>query len=406
MEAAIICKEKEIIRQIHRLYYPKLKKSDHYLNVKQFKENYMLYYHYLFIHDEISDQFTENDWQEITHYCQKKGIKILIYDDKKQRTEYLKDLEESSFHKTDSIIEENETVELSPAQSSTNGSNVEKVEVIKTVYANIPQKNIGIVNLSQRAGSTFITLNIAKALSDNGVMTSVIEAPFTKPYIFDYLGIQQKMSSEGIDCNTYLFLNDVIKKLEVRKKKLLYDDYILWMIGNPLRQIVEPFNGEYLHNIMKLMKNTSINLIDLGSSLEHPVFKEVQSILDMIFLVVDPLPPEIIQNEKSLEYFRALLDEGFEGYVIVNKYCEGVHKKELEECLGCSPIAYIPSVKTEQVYKAVYHYKIPIELPKVKEILYHEIHMIIENILLDDLIKPSRLSALKNPFRYFKKLKG
>lgn len=406
MEAAIICKEKEIIRQIHRLYYPKLKKSDHYHNMKQFKENYMLYYHYLIIHDEVSNQFTENDWQEITYYCQKKGIKILIYDDKKQKTEYLKDLEESSCPKTDSIIEENETVELSPVQSSTNGSNVEKVEVIKTVYANIPQKNIGIVNLSQRAGSTFITLNMAKALSDNGVMTSVIEGPFTKPYIFDYLGIQQKMFSDGIDYNTYLYLNDVIKNLEVRKKKLLYDDYILWMIGNPLQKIGEPFKGEHMHNIMKLMKNTSINLIDLGSCLEHSGFTEVQSILDVIFLVVDPLPPEIMQNEKSLEYFRALLGEGFEGYVIVNKYCESIHKKELEECLGYSPIAYIPSVKTEQVYKAVYHYKIPYELPKVKERLYHEIHMIIEKILLDNLNQSNRLSALRNPLRYFKKLKG
>ncbi|MCG8485298.1 MAG: hypothetical protein MJA31_18465 [Clostridia bacterium] len=405
MQAAIICKDKEILKQINRMYYPKLKKSDHYFNVKQFKECYMIYYNFLFIHNEISNHFSQYDWQEIKRYCQKKGITVLIYNEKERKTELLNEFEKNK-HMESEFCMEDETVELRPLHHSADQKNIEKIEVIKTIYSNIPQKNIGIVNLSQRAGSTFVTLNMAKALSDNGVLTSVIEIPFKAPYIFDYLGIQQKLLADDINFNNYLYINDVIEKVEIKKKKLLYEDCILWMVCNPLRVINKSLENQHIHNIIKLCKNTSVNLCDLGSNLLHSSFEELLIFLDVVLLIVDPLPSEIILNEKTLKKFKNLQDQGLEGYMIINKYCKGVHMKELTEYLECSPIAYIPFINAEYIYEAVYNYKIPYELPKVKALLNHDIQMLIEKVLFNEKIKISENKANKyNPLKHLKKMK-
>lgn len=399
MQAAIICKDKEIFKQINRLYYPKLKKSDHYFNIKQFKECYMIYYNYLFIHNEISDHFTQYDWQKINQYCQKKGIKILVYNENEQATELFNELDNNIFKNV-----EDETVELRPLQYLTNNPNIEKVEVIKTVYSNIPQKNIGIVNLSRRAGSTFVTLNIAKALSDKGVLTSVIEISSKKPYLFDYLGVQQKLLADDMDFNDYLYVNDIIENSDTRKKKLLYEDCILWMLFNPLRRINKSLEEEHVYSMIKFSKNNSVNLWDIGSHLENLEFKEILNILDTVLLIVDPLPPEIIQNEKALHNFKKLLQQGLEGYVIINKHNRGVNVKELIEYLGCSPVTYIPYINPEQIYEAVYHYKIPYELPKVREVLNHKIDILIEKVLLYGKISKEKNNRY-NPFKHFKKRK-
>lgn len=404
MQGAIICKDKEVLRQINRMYYPKLKKSDYYLNVKQFKEYYMIYYDFLFIHDEISNHFSEHDWEDIKRYCNKKGISILIYDEKERKTELLQELEQNIPSEKE-FSDQDETVELRPLHYLSNNQGVEKVEVIKTVYSNIPQKNIGVVNLSQRAGSTFITLNMAKALSDYGVLTSVIEIPFNKAYIFDYLGIQQKLMKEDIDFNNYIYINDVIESSETISKKLLFEDCILWMICNPLKEVGRPFKSQHIHNILKLSKNMSVNLCDLGSNLQHNDFDELHAFLDVILLIVDPLPSEIIQNEAVLKKFKRLQDEGIDGHIVINKYCKGIPIKELIDYLECTPISHIPFIRPEDVYGAVYNYKIPYELPSVKTLIQADMQILIERLLLNDKIKIGENKKKKyNPLKHLKKI--
>lgn len=62
-------------------------------------------------------------------------------------------------------------------------------ETIKYVIPVTGAKNIGVCSLSSGAGSSFITMNLAAALSDY-MNVSVVEPPIYTPYIYDTLGIR------------------------------------------------------------------------------------------------------------------------------------------------------------------------------------------------------------------------
>ncbi len=60
----------------------------------------------------------------------------------------------------------------------------------QTVYTGIKPQTIGIISLTPRAGSTFLSVNLARALADRKILVSLIEFPYNEPYIYDLMYIQ------------------------------------------------------------------------------------------------------------------------------------------------------------------------------------------------------------------------
>jgi len=68
------------------------------------------------------------------------------------------------------------------------------VPAYREIYKGIENKLIIVTSLSKKAGSTFLSINLAKALSGLKIRTSIIEPPIDRPYLFDYIGIDGKES--------------------------------------------------------------------------------------------------------------------------------------------------------------------------------------------------------------------
>lgn len=392
MKAAIICNDKDIYNDLKKTLNLDIQEYDHYLDFQHFKEFYMLYYDFLIIPKSFYEVLSHDERKEISEYCDKKAIKLFIQEISEEKI-ILENIavDEQALEADDSL----DTVELKPTQYTKNNTVVEKLEVIKTVYAHSPQRNVAIVSLTSGAGSTFIALTLAQALSDLNISIGVIEPPIGEPYIFDYIGLHQKLfKNNWIDIEDYLFVNDIFDQKDMNKKKEIIQEHIHWLIVNPLDTAIEDWDADKMIHLINASKRASLNIIDIGNHFEHPAIYKMLHLLDMILVIIDPLPPEILQGEKRLKLFQNLKNEGCEVEFIINKFNKGINIKELIGYLGVKPMMSFPIIESKLIYEAVYQCKIPYSIDILKTILKKEIDLLIKKVIPEELIKKDNAGFL------------
>lgn len=244
----------------------------------------------------------------------------------------------------------------------------------------IPHKLILITNLSKRAGSTFIALNLAKKITSMQIPTSIIEMPFS-PYIFDYIGMEQRLAISN-KC-FFSFPHAIFHGEKIEREKEIVEDNIRWLIPDPRLEVLNCDNWTY-HHMMKLLYSTrgsSITIIDVGGHFEHDSVEPLFSEADLIITVIDPMPSEIMQNRINLQHFITKKMEGAPIEFVVNNWTKGIKKGELFDAIGVKPIALIPSIDSAHIHRAVYNCNIPYSYEEVREKLESELEAILQRIL-------------------------
>jgi hypothetical protein len=285
-----------------------------------------------------------------------------------------------------------------------------KVPEYKTVFANIPTKLIIIANLSKRAGSTFLTLNLAKSLANNKILTGVIEPPLDRPYIFDTINLEDRLNKteDEESLQFYSYPHEIISGNKIIANRETIEDGIVWNVPDPRKPLIEPGDWKYEH-MMKLLyttKRSNINLLDVGEHIFHESISPIISESDMVILVVDPLPTEIMQNrDTKLEQLMKLKKQGLPIEIVVNRWNKGVDQNELNETLKIQPLTRLPSVQADFVYEMIYKNKIPLEHPEVKKQLERHLSEIIKLIIPAEYLKEesTRSNKKRSLFSQFKK---
>lgn len=93
------------------------------------------------------------------------------------------------------------------------------------------------------------------------------------------------------------------------------------------------------------------NIFDFSSVPEEKVLSCLSE-MDMIYIVIDPLPTKLLASAAYLEKLCLLFPSAA---VLVNKMNAGVHKNELKKFLGRSKIREIPFYPPEEIYRAEYN---------------------------------------------------
>lgn len=254
-----------------------------------------------------------------------------------------------------------------------------KVPVYKQLYTNVPQQVISIVNLSKRAGSTFVTLNLAKAFSKEKIFTSVIEPPIVKPYIFDAISLDVKLLEDDEQEAFYSVPHEIIISSKVDRGQECIFDGISWSIPDPRKMEITDWNYEQMMKQIHA-SNASIKLIDIGESFEHPSIKPVLEQSDLILVIIDPLPVEILRNQERLKYFFALSELAPVEY-IYNWWNKGVDSKDLLDALRLDPIIKIPALNTEAIYNCFYKGLLPIEHSELENELTRALNPLMKEIV-------------------------
>jgi len=266
-----------------------------------------------------------------------------------------------------------------------------KVEVYKPVYAGIKYQVVLVANLTKRAGSTFLTLNLAKALSNYSVLTSVIEPPIDKPYIFDTIDLEKRLEkkSNNHSLNFYSYPHVIVNNEIIERNKETIDDGIVWLIPDPRRPLIDSDKWDF-YCMMKLLyasKLAPISIIDCGFNIEHESIKPLMSEADLILIVIDPLPTECMQNNELLDNLISLKADGLPIEFVVNRWNKGVNKIDFLNYIKVTPFMQIPAFNSDIIYKAIYEYKFPIDYKEIEDVLLPCFSPLIRRLLPKQLIK-------------------
>lgn len=255
-------------------------------------------------------------------------------------------------------------------------------------YMNISSKLIVIANLSKRAGSTFITLNLAKYFSSLNILTSVIEMPF-EPYIFDYVGMDLRLSKSMMEesFNFYSYPHVIFEDKKIERGKEAIEEGIIWLVPDPRRPLIDKAMWTY-HHMMKFLyssRKANISLLDVGGNKDHKSIEPLLDEADLVLIIVDPMPTEIMMNHKKLESLINAREEGSPIEFIINHWTSGVNKRDLGDILKIEPISFIPSIDPTFIHKAVYDCKIPYSMSEIKDFLQKPLKSVAQRILPVDL---------------------
>ena len=255
------------------------------------------------------------------------------------------------------------------------------------IYKALENKLIVIGGLSKGAGSTFLSVNLAKALTDLKIRTSVLEPPLDEPYLFYYLGIDKMLSIKCIENNFYSYPHAIDNGQKIIKNMGTIIDDIIWIMPSPFENKIESWDHIKMLMLLDAARKSPISIIDVGTNYEHESIESILSGADMLLMAVNPLPAELNKNRFNIERLIKLKKEGLPIEFIINHHTPAVTKKILSEYFKTTPLIFIPSIETRYIQEAAHKYIIPITHPQISETLFAPISEIIKNIIPLDILK-------------------
>jgi len=233
---------------------------------------------------------------------------------------------------------------------------VKKEVVYEEKYVNIPSKTIGFVSLSPKAGASFFSLNFAKALADKGLDVSYLESPYHAPgksFIYHQLGLH--LDEQWEELNDHYSIPHLIHKgTTIQSDNIYQKEGIHFFLHNPNLDAVDWSYDHHL-NMLYHSKN-QFSIVDLGYlRADMPDIKRMLTILDYVFIVVNPLPQEIDSNSHLFDVLYE--DEHINAHYILNHFNDGINQKTLP--FDVKQTLRFPSMDFKEVCQSYYDCTIP-----------------------------------------------
>ncbi len=110
--------------------------------------------------------------------------------------------------------------------------------------------------------------------------------------------------------------------------------------------------------IMKAFYNAAGSFIvfDCSGLCGREVLFDVMDGSDLVYLVVDPMPSKLVG---SRDFIDAVRERCPSAELVVNKYCRGIHRRELAAFLGTSDYHTEGFMEAERLYRAEYNCVLP-----------------------------------------------
>ena len=261
--------------------------------------------------------------------------------------------------------------------------------IYQKIYTNISPKIVAVINLSRRAGSTFVTVNLAKFLSELMILTRIIELPF-EPYIFDHIGLEQRLNKTHNEesLKFYSYPHFIYDDKKTEREKETIDEGIIWTVTDPRRPLIDKAKWTYNHMVKLLnsSRKASITILDIGENRKHKSIEPLLDEVDLILTVIEPMPSEIMINNNLLDQLLKAKQKGSPVEFIINYWTDGINREEIKKVLPIEPLSIIPAIELTYIHKAVYDCVIPYSVKEIKEKLDSSLLKIAKKIVPDELI--------------------
>jgi hypothetical protein len=230
-------------------------------------------------------------------------------------------------------------------------------EVIRTQYQAIPSKVVVVGSLYPGVGSTLLATNLARMVGIREIDVSYIEHPLVKPYMFDYLQIQERQYTDT--------------SREIQEEGLYRSKAEGWLKDGVKWHVIDsrkpPLTSFTFENLLVLSHSIQSNVIivDISNRWLDPEIQRFLYLADTILMCVEPNP---IKYERSLLNIpnyrhdeRKIMDllnntkELNKYELVLMKDGNGMDAKVIREMLHKRPIASVPYIPYQDVLKALYN---------------------------------------------------
>lgn len=234
---------------------------------------------------------------------------------------------------------------------------------------------IGIMGMSKGAGTSFISSSLAKHLSkekDKSIAFVEVNMEISKNhYIYDSLGMDKRFAGRVFhDFYTQTKEGRPIGGLANLDEKINWALRIPPMPNQSIKEIkMEPIE------ICRIINNIVADIIICDVTYTSDV-EEVIREMDIILFIIDPLPSKLISGYSLLCEMKNRELKGQKVLWIINKYNEGVNKRELSSFIKIKNYFTIPMIQQEFFYLAEYNCRIPYTVKSIVEDLLEPLEKI------------------------------
>jgi hypothetical protein len=256
-----------------------------------------------------------------------------------------------------------------------------KVAVPVHSYVSIPSQLCLVLNLTPRAGATFLSATLSAAIAARNLHVTLIEHPRNRAALYDQLNVSQLRTDYRPPLEV-LEQNGLIKK----ESELFHKGISMYLNHPEIENRAVTFE-----NIMRFIyqvRYAPIIFYDASFCDDEHMY-ELTSEFDQVFVVIDPDPvliqrmmPPAAEIKPTREYqlleHLVNLDRNNQCklHLIVNRDNPGIDRRILEQCLPKKPLAYIPCYDPKVMYRAAWDAQLPFEpemerdiMPVLREVL-------------------------------------
>lgn len=227
---------------------------------------------------------------------------------------------------------------------------------------------IGVAGMCQGVGTTVTGTTLAKIASKNikgrVMFLEITEPKWHMPMVFDSLGMDKRFAGRDF----FDFYSAVSDGTPIRGKSNI-DESISWALvtHQNLRNSISLTKQQKIH----LINNSSYDIlvcdIDCGTSDSFGIdqWEALADEMDVLVFVIDPMPSRLLAGFSLLNRARALEEKGKKVLWVVNKYNDGINKKECLEYLRIRHYVKIPLIPQEKFYTSEYNCRLPYHLKEL-----------------------------------------
>lgn len=230
----------------------------------------------------------------------------------------------------------------------------------------VSAKLVIIGSLSSRAGSSFLTGNLAAALAAKGISTAVAEFPVNIPHYYDALFLSKEAGGCYIS-----WPHEIQKGNRIVKDEMFSRFGVTWMAVDPTLNPIVEWTGAHTMQLVFSLKEFPVIFLDVSTNWTHPGIRAVLPQADRIYLVVDPDPvlldrtvnnngtfevsgaDRLTQEFKTVHFLTELEDaQNCNISVIINKFTKYVDGRQIS--LPFNGKLYFPHMDPDEVYRALW----------------------------------------------------
>ncbi|QIB69149.1 hypothetical protein Ami103574_07360 [Aminipila butyrica] len=234
---------------------------------------------------------------------------------------------------------------------------------------------IGVTGMGQGVGTSLVATALAKELAREKktyVAYVEINQEGKSPLLYDSLGIDKRFAGRR-----FLDFYEETAKGHSLAGLVNLDERINWALWIPEDGSRNKRRPLEVIELCRLINNIAGDHIVCDIN-PDPNQEQLLREMDCLIFVIDPLPSRLIGEYEKLCLMKKYQLKGQKVFWVVNKYNEGINKREFTDFVKIKPFLKIPLIPQEDLYLAEYNCRLAYSLPSVNERIGEPIRQLLQ----------------------------